>query len=61
MPYPKFGTHRISQKQVFPTLGARKNEKNGRSQLWEQPKTAKTRLPKVGNSIFNCGKPCFII
>ena len=50
MSYPKFGTHRISQKQVFPTLGARKNEKNGCSQLWEHPKIIKIDVPKVGNN-----------
>ena len=49
IPYPKFGTHRILQKQVFPTLGARKNEKNRRSQLWEHPKIIKINVPKVGN------------
>lgn len=33
-------------------LGTAKNHKNKRSQSWEQPKIAKTGLPKVGNSIF---------
>ena len=31
-------------------LGTAKNHKNKRSQSWEQPKIAKTGLPKVGNS-----------
>ena len=49
---PNFGNEEKRRKWAFPKLGTAKNHKNKRSQCWEQPKIAKTGLPKVGNSIF---------
>ena len=49
---PNFGNEEKRRKWAFPMLGKAKNHKNKRSQSWEQLKTAKMRLPNVGNSIF---------